>query len=270
MKLAIGRVANRTRLLKGFGVPMHLPCHDIISTSARPYGFGPVGRSGLPLQQDISGKYVGNTVSNSALARPYRAANGNVAAAAGLSDDAWVSYIRATDTHYYALDYTALNAITSGDFHIRFRVYLSTAPVSTNTYYLLSIQDAGASAAGTAWGVVAGLAGTQALVAIVSDGVTRSVYGSGGAHIAAAGWYDIVLERASGTLYGYVNGTRRLSQAYSSTLNIPSGAKLRIGKPVGAFGSNIDHVYFDFVQVKRRSLFAGAATCTTTTYPFPN
>lgn len=270
MTLGIGRRANVMRCLNGFGTPMMLPQHDVILLAGRPMAAG--AHAANPMQVDISRNAKKSTVSSATNVRPYRAANSSTITGIGLSDDAWLHYVSSTTADYAELDYDSQNAITAGDFHVRGRLFVGQTGgfVSTNTYYLFGIQGTTPNGADTAWQVFVGLSSQQALGFIVSNGTTRSVYGSSTGDVIAQGWYDLVVERYNGTLYGYVNGTRKFTQAYSSTLNIPSATKMRFGRTSGGFGNVHGPLMFDFVQVKRRSLFLGAATCPSPTYPFPN
>lgn len=269
MTLGIGSRAYRHRVLRGYGTPMCLPQHDVCYVQGRPFGAG--SHATNPIQCDISGKSKRSTASDQTLARPYRSANAHSATANGQTSDAWSQYINSSGTHYNEIDYDSQNAITSGDFHVRARIYVPSVLSGSSNYYIFGVQGSTPNGSDTAWVMLIGLASQRAFAIAVSDGATRSVYGSGTDDFPSSSVnYDMVLERYNGTLYGYVNGVRKLTQAYSSTLNIPSVTKLRLGRTTGGFGSAIAPLIFDFVQIKRRSLFLGAATAPSPMYPFPN
>lgn len=192
--------------------------------------------------------------------RPYR--NGNASSDAGFnSHGRHVGYLGhdGIGTAYFEVPYDSRNAITTGDFSIRGRVYIPTTPGASNTHYWLSVQNNPITAAGSAWGIFSGAGGTQKLGIMYCDGATRSVSTSASTDVTT-GWHEFLYERYNGTLYGYVNGTRKITQASSITFNVPSGAVIRIGYPLYTGAAEVEYCLWDCVQIKRRSLMQGAAS----------
>ena len=203
------------------------------------------------------------TSSDAANARPRIAANttstpGQLALAQGLR----VGYVANANTNYFSTPYDANNAITTGDFSIRLRVnFIDSSPLpSSGGYYILSVQDATPTAAGTGWSIYLGGGGPY-LIFGYSDGTTRSAVVSTTPAFTGSGWYDILVERYNGAIYAYVNGARVISAApLTVTLNVPAGAVIRVK------GSLYDTGYayicfYDCIQISRRSFARGASSC---------
>jgi hypothetical protein len=210
--------------------------------------------------QDIGRSQIGPiTVSNSLTVRPYRdrtlgrPIEGNYTAwVGGTSDYISVPYRASTDK-------SPGNAITTGDFYIGCYVYFTTAPGAGATVYMASVQDATATAAGTAWALGSGTGGSQHLFFVYCDGTTRSLLISAATYFNAAGRYLVEAERVNGTLYTYVNGALAASVAFSSAFNVPNGGVIRFGTSLSG-AANVADTYFDGFQIKpNRSVWGGAA-----------
>jgi hypothetical protein len=257
----VGLTDSRISRMRRAGPVSLYPHGDVIRCEWRMATAGP--NRGKPHFSDVSRLMRNQTVDNTATTRPYRSSNASPGTTVQDANDAWVGYI-ASSTGYYELDYDARNAITSGDFHIGCRVWLD---LSTNTYYIWGVQGTTPNGADTAWNIVIGGGGNRCIGLVTSDGSSRVYNFSPTDDIVGAAYRWLAAERVGSTIYLYVDGVRKHSYSYSSTLNIPSSTKLRIGHTTGGFGTALGPRFFDWCQVKRRSLFNGAASVPNTRYP---
>ncbi|MDM0041888.1 hypothetical protein QTI05_22800 [Variovorax sp. J22R193] len=145
---------------------------------------------------------------------------------------AGVSSLRTTaDTDYLETAYTTGNRIPpTGDWDLDFLFRLG----SSAGVYVLSCQDASATAAGTAF-AVATSGGSQPVI-VLSDGTTRSVIVGPTAALSATTNYTGKVTRRGSTIEFFVNGVSQGTGTFSGTINTPVGGVWRIGKPL--FGSN--------------------------------
>jgi hypothetical protein len=169
----------------------------------------------------------------------------------------YVGYL-AAGADYLQAPYTSDIAITSGDFFIGCWWFpgVASLPSKGTGNYAVSIQDATATAAGTAWGLFFGNTGDFYLV--VSNGVTRQLLGPITGGVTGGAWNYLAAERYNGNVYLSINGVVGGGSpiAYANTLNIPSGGVVRIGNPL-VNTLNYAETCYDALQVKRCAPYRG-------------
>lgn len=141
--------------------------------------------------------------------------------------------------------YGPMNRIPpTGDWDLQFMVN-GTSWSTTQTQYLVSVQDASASAAGTAFAIATIFStGLVVLLLVLSDGTTRSVPIIGHTGLIVAATYTVLVSRRGNTVALYLNGVSQGSATYTAAINTPSGQTWRIGQPVDSapagFGGEFD------------------------------
>ena len=116
--------------------------------------------------------------------------------------------------------------------------------------YLLSIQDASATAAGTQFALATSLSGVMAL--ILSDGSTRTTIVTTSTTLVDGMAYTFKFSRrGSGTnnITCYLNGSQEQQGTFSGSINQPSGRDWRIGKPEFAVGGSTA-LYVDTLRLQ--------------------
>lgn len=155
--------------------------------------------------------------------------------------------------------YSAANAISAGDFFIGIWYFPGTTVLTSkgSGTYVVGVQDATPTAAGTAWALFHGNTGDFYLV--VSDGTTRQLLGPYTAAVVANQWNYLAAERVSGSVKLSNNGTVGATIAYSTALNIPTGQAIRMGQAVfGAAPTYAESTWNSF-QLMRRAPHGGAS-----------
>lgn len=156
--------------------------------------------------------------------------------------------------------YVAGNAITGGDFFIG--GYFRPSGIIASRY-MISVQDATGTVAGTAWGFFVASAGL--LHIIICDGTTRTVHSTGITLVADTTYY-IAMERVGNTIYPSVGGVVGTTLAFAGSVNLPSGRSINLG--AAEAGNAPDGMYVDLLQIRRASVFGGAGFTIPTT-PIP-
>lgn len=130
--------------------------------------------------------------------------------------------------------YTTANRIPpTGDWSMTFMARASSAGgwvqggVGT---VLLSCQDVGATAAGTAFVFATNSSGK--VLIIMSNGTTRSTIVTGATTLATNTTYTFAITRVTNTITLLINGVSDGTGTFSGTVNTPSGGVWRIGQPV--------------------------------------
>lgn len=133
-----------------------------------------------------------------------------------------------------------------GDFSVKFKARASSwlSPASTGCY-ILSIQDAASSAAGTVFAVATN--SSQQAILVYSDGTTRSV-GTiiEGTALATNVDLDFEVRRVGNVLELLVNGVLKCQVAsFPSMFPLAPGVKWRVGVPEGATSGPTNGMVFD-------------------------
>ena len=134
----------------------------------------------------------------------------------------------------------------SSDFSVKWKArYSSSLSAAGTGGYLISIQDASATAAGTQFAIVTNSSGNLAIV--YSDGTTRSV-AVGSTPITTGSDIQFEFKRVGTTLTLMQAGVAAVTvTGFSGSFPAASGTKWRLGKPENgsnnalATGSYLDH-----------------------------
>lgn len=142
------------------------------------------------------------------------------------------------------------NAVKAGDFTINIMARWGASPVSA---YILSVQNAGATPAGTAWAMATNI--NARISVVLCDGTTRSVYTASANAMSSATNYTLRWVRSgTGTNNNtvYINSTNVLQFTDNKIVNIPSGEVIRIG--AAKAGNTIADTYFDNFWTARKAI----------------
>lgn len=147
--------------------------------------------------------------------------------------------------------WSAANAISgSGEWFVGFDFRMTGTITSA---YIASVQNAGATAAGTALAWV--LNASNQLLLVVSDGTTRTVHNTGKTIVADTTYY-CGTERVGNTIYPSIDGSLGTTLAFSGSLNLPAGQSLQLG--AANAGGTSTSLYIGRLQIRRASRFGGA------------
>lgn len=139
--------------------------------------------------------------------------------------------------------YSASNCLpATADWDLEFIVN----PGTVASTYMVSVQDSGTTAAGTAIAVVTNA--SSQLVVILSDGTTRSIIvaASAATAIASGVTKTIKVTRRTSTIALSFNGTQVATGTFSGSINLPTGQSWRIGKPVTGTNNGMNGLYDNF------------------------
>jgi hypothetical protein len=150
-------------------------------------------------------------------------------------------------------DYIETNAVAgnmlpaSADFDLSWAASSTNWAVGGVGEYMLSVQDASATAAGTQF-VVATNASTQ-VAFIASNGTTRSVVGTSTLALTGTGGYSFLLTRRGNLFTLTVDGTPFISATWANNFAQPAGRKWRIGKPEFGSSNGSHQARYDVVRL---------------------
>lgn len=145
---------------------------------------------------------------------------------------------------YLTSPYTTANRLPpSGNFDLQF-LYLAATPLIS--VYLMSCQDASATAAGTAFAIATN--SSQQLVVILSDGTTRSIIVAPSALsvMTQSTKYLVKVSRRGTTISLYLNGVAAGSGTFAGAINTPIGGSWRLNKPIFGSGNSLTCYFDDF------------------------
>lgn len=148
-------------------------------------------------------------------------------------------YLEATATSDLLLPAT-------GDWEIRFKYNMSNGAGR----YLLGCADATASAAGSQFNIYCGQAAgggnaSNVIFLFLSNGTTYGLALGASANITQVVDHSMVWGREGNRLYFILDGTLNNTATYTSSINQPTGRKIRIGDTEITGEAGPDLMYFD-------------------------
>lgn len=131
-----------------------------------------------------------------------------------------------------------------GDFSLKFKARATSwlSPASTGCY-ILSIQNAASTAAGTIFAVATN--SSQQVILVYSDGTTRSV-SAAGSTLPTGSTVEFEFRRVGTTLELLVNGTVQCTvTGFTGNFPLATGVMWRVGVPEGATSGPTNGMQFD-------------------------